>query len=130
MPSTRSALARKILGATATPALLLALAGCGDDDDSGDSAGGGFCDEAEPLADESLEDVAVLETVQGIEPPDEITDDWTIVVAVLEAAPDADAADTDAAEQGADSPAIEERIGEAFDNVTEYLDSECGIDAG
>jgi hypothetical protein len=132
MPSTRSTLARKILGASAAPALLLALAGCGDDDsgDSGDSASGSFCEEAEPLADEGLEGDGALETIQGIDPPDELAEDWNILVEVLEAVPDTDGADTDGGEQATENTAIEERIQAAVDNVTEYLDSECGIDAG
>lgn len=146
MPSTRSARARKIFGATAASALLLTLAACGDDDDDaagtdtaaaanddgdddgGDSSGGGdFCADAQQLfeAADTIDEDEAIEAIRQLDPPDEIADDWTTMVAILDELASADPSDPDAAEAQAEAL---EGAQEASENVTEYLQGECGID--
>jgi hypothetical protein len=130
MTAIRPILARRLLGLTAAPVLLVGLAACGDDD----SAGGRFCDGATDVdrafADvdmmspdaEGIDDVAAA--MQELDPPSEIADDWNTLASAFETVASFDPSDPAAAEEATDL----EDARAAFTNVADYLEDECGID--
>lgn len=130
MTISRPTLARRVLGMAAVPALLLGLAACGDDDDS---AGGGFCDQADSLNqtfDEvddptSAEFGEALDRIRAMDPPAEIADDWDQLVSALDAFQDIDLENPDPEALAAfDS----EEMQQASDRIDEYMSEECGIE--
>lgn len=130
MTISRPTLARRVLGMAAVPALLLGFAACGDDDDS---AGGGFCDQADSLNqtfDEvddptSAEFGEALDRIRAMDPPAEIADDWDQLVSALDAFQDIDLENPDPEALAAfDS----EEMQQASDRIDEYMSEECGIE--
>jgi hypothetical protein len=139
MTTSRPTLARRALGLVAVPALLVGLAACGDDDDSGgdsasgDSASGDFCDQAESL-NESFEQIDdptseqfadALDRIRSMDPPEEIADDWNQLVSALEGIEDIDLENPDPEALAALETEEMEAAGERVD---EYLSEECGIE--
>jgi hypothetical protein len=126
MSFSRSPLVLRILGATAVSATLLTLAACGDDDDS--ASGDDFCAQARELDDtsEDIDEAGAVEALRQLDPPDEIADDWNTMVDLLDDMANLDPSDPDVAADQLDQ--LEEAQA-AADNVSAYLEDECGIDA-
>lgn len=116
---------------------LLAGAGCsGSDDDGGDGAGasdegGGFCAAFAALDERFSDDVEaandpqqIIESLESLEPPPEIADDFQTMVAVYEATAGIDMEDPAAIEEARQ---LSERAVEAEVNLRTYLDEECSI---
>jgi hypothetical protein len=134
MSTSRPTLARRALGLAAAPALLVALAACGDDDDSGgDSASGSgsgdFCQQAESLS-ETFEEIdnptsqQFADALDRIDPPEAIADDWNRVISALEGIEDIDPENPDPEALAAlETP----EVAAAGDRVDEYLSEECDI---
>lgn len=130
MHTSRPTLARRALGLAAVPALLVALAACGDDDDS---AGGGFCDQAESLNetfnetdDPTSEQFGeALDRIRALDPPAEIADDWNQLVTALDGLEDIDLENPDPEALAALDT---EEMQQASDRVDEYMSEECGIE--
>ena len=124
---------------------VLAVAGCSDSDndtggddastaDSGSESGGGsvedFCTEFNALneqfsdAEAAEDDAAVLDALRSLDPPDEIRDDFELIVEATEAFNEVDREDTDAI---ADIRAEFEDRGavEASGNVETFLSDNC-----
>jgi hypothetical protein len=123
--STRPGL-RRVAGLATAPALLLALAACGDDDGGGSGASGDFCEEAEAL-DQRFDDSEagedfqeVVDELQRLDPPAEIEDDWDELLSAFE---NFDPEDPSSLEN-----VDTERIDEASQNIDEYMQEECGIE--
>jgi hypothetical protein len=124
--STRPGL-RRVAGLATAPALLLALAACGDDDDGGSGASGDFCEEAEAL-DQRFDDAEAgeeeiqefVDELQRLDPPAEIEEDWNELVSAFE---NFDPEDPSSLEN-----VDTERIDEASQNIDEYMQEECGIE--
>jgi hypothetical protein len=137
MTTSRPTLARRALGLAVVPALLVALAACGDDDDSdgasGDGASGDFCDQAESLNEtfDEVEDPTseqfadALDRIRSMDPPEEIADDWNQLVSALEGIEDIDLENPDPEALAALET---EEVEAAGDRVDEYLSEECGIE--
>jgi hypothetical protein len=138
MTTSRPTLARRALGLVAVPALLVGLAACGDDDDSGgdsasgDSASSDFCDQAESL-NETFEEVDdptseqftdALDRIRSMDPPEEIADDWNELVSALEGIEDIDLENPDPEALAALET---EELEAAGQRVDEYLAEECDI---
>jgi hypothetical protein len=124
---------------------VLAVAGCSDSDndtggddastaDSGSESGGGsvedFCTEFNALneqfsdAEAAEDDAAVLDALRSLDPPDEIRDDFELIVEATEAFNEVGPEDTDAI---ADIRAEFEDRGavEASGNVETFLSDNC-----
>lgn len=138
MSTTRSSLARKVLAGAAAPAMLVALAACGDDDDSAggdDSAGADFCDGANDLqerfADTNVDDAEQIteigENMAALDPPGAIADDWETMVAAYEALAEVDLNDPEAVNEIQQDPQFE-NFEQAVGNVSTYLEDECGME--
>ncbi len=135
----------------ATAALALGgLAACGDDD--GGSSASSFCDdvtevdEAFSTLDEDIEDPSQLSTIftevqaslDAIDPPSEIAEDWGTLTSalgeVVDVVEDIDFEDPEAlASLGEELADLEERFGDveaAGDRIQEYASEECGIELG
>jgi hypothetical protein len=137
MTTSRPTLARRTLGLAVVPALLVALAACGDDDDSDGASGGGasgdFCDQAESLNEtfDEVEDPTseqfadALDRIRSMDPPEEIADDWNQLVSALEGIEDIDLENPDPEALAALET---EEVEAAGDRVDEYLSEECGIE--
>jgi hypothetical protein len=138
MPSTPSThLRRRVVGLAAVPALLLTAAACGGDDDDGESGGGGggdsaaFCEDArdvtsriaelDPTDEEAFDEA--LDSIRGLEPPDELADDWNTLVDAFERI--AEMTPEEQANVDQDEFAEAE---ESSERVGTYLEEECGID--
>jgi hypothetical protein len=127
---------------------VLAVAGCSDsdndtaiDDDSGSGSetGGGsveeFCTEFNALDEQfsdpeaAEDDDAVLDALRSLDPPDEIRDDFQLIVEATEAFSEVDPEDTDAL---ADIQTEFEDRGavEASGNVETFITDNCGSDSG
>lgn len=108
-------------------ALSLVAAACGDDD-GGDEAAGGedFCETMESLderfgggqAPSEDEVTTMLQVIGTIDPPPELEDAWDDIIAAQEFTDDPESA---TAEE-------RERITTAFEDLEEYMSSECGIE--
>ncbi|MBN2624344.1 MAG: hypothetical protein JXA83_13290 [Acidimicrobiales bacterium] len=121
---------RTIIGLAAVASL--AVLGCSDSEDgvgnsnAGSSSTEEFCDEYLALeerftgedADASQEEV--LEAIRGLNPPDEIADDFRTAIDGVEEVEDLDPADPD------DEERITE-LNEAQANVQQFLTDECGV---
>ena len=110
-------------------ALSLVAAACGDDDDDGGEAAGGgedFCETMESLeerfggGDAPSEDevTTMLQVIGTIDPPPELEDAWDDIIAAQEFTDDPASA----------TPEERERITTAFEDLEEYMSSECGIE--
>jgi hypothetical protein len=136
--TTRSRV-RRSAGLVIAPLLLLGLAACGDDDDGGgDSAGGteSFCndikdisaqgDEFEASSDQASPDELmdqlrqIVSSMQQLDPPAEIEDDWNQAMEVLDQMAGGDVEDIGSIETTEEQDA-------AGDNVSKFLVDECGI---
>src|SRR5690606_37612932 len=121
--------ARRLLAGLAVPALALALAACGDDDESSASSEP-FCDAAreleerfsniDPSTPEEFEEA--IAAINELDPPAEIADDWETMMNAFESLTDIDLTDPNAFDESAfsDAEAASERVGE-------YMEEECGI---
>lgn len=106
---------------------LLAVGACGGDDDVGDGrelSADEFCEQAEPLLRQVLEDNAASDEsraardeMQDIQPPGEIAEAWDTVVSFSDQL--AENPDTDA------DPDSASEFSEAFQDVGRYLQEEC-----
>jgi hypothetical protein len=129
---------RTLVGLMAAGALL--VAGCGGDDDGGDDTGGGgggssdeatqqFCEEFQAFdaqfRDSNPSDEEVSEAIRSLEPPDEIADDYEILVEGLERLATLDSTDPDAATEFQEDSA---QYTEASTNVRTFVQDECGVD--
>lgn len=127
MQTTRSThLMRRVLGLAAVPALVFAMAACGDDDEGSGGGGGGdagsFCDDARQLQEagnnldeenlDAFEDA--MAALQNLDPPDEIAEEWELVFGSGAAAFD---------ENGQPS----EEYMAASQTVSTYMEEECGL---
>jgi hypothetical protein len=136
---TRSRVLRSA-GLIVAPLMLLGLAGCGDDDDSGgDSAGGdkeAFCDGINDISNQADEFAAnadstpdelmtqlgqLVDRMHELDPPAEIADDWNQTVDVLDTMASGDVEDLNNFE------ATDEQ-NDASDRVSEFMVDECGVD--
>lgn len=109
-------------------ALSLVAAACGDDDGGDEAAGGGedFCETMESLderfgggeAPSEDEVTTMLQVIGTIDPPPELEDAWDDIIAAQEFTDDPESA---TAEE-------RERITTAFEDLEEYMSSECGIE--
>lgn len=121
---------RTIIGLAAVASL--AVLGCSDSDDgvgntnAGSSSTEEFCDEYLALEerftgeDAGASDEEVLEAIRGLNPPDEIADDFRTAIEGFDEVEDLDPTD----------PEDEDRItelNEAQVNVQEFLADECGV---
>jgi hypothetical protein len=129
---------------------VLAVAGCSDSDndtggddvstaDSDSESGGGsvedFCTEFNALneqfsdAEAAEDDAAVLDALRSLDPPDEIRDDFELIVEATEAFSEVDPEDTDALDdiqtEFEDRGAVE-----ASGNVETFITDNCGSDSG
>lgn len=128
---------------------VLAVAGCSDSDndtggddvstaDSGSESGGSvedFCTEFNALneqfsdAEAAEDDAAVLDALRSLDPPDEIRDDFELIVEATEAFSEVDPEDTDALDdiqtEFEDRGAVE-----ASGNVETFITDNCGSDSG
>jgi len=129
MHTSRPTLARRVLGLAAVPALMVGFAACGDDD----SAGGGFCDQAESLNEtfDEIDDPTseqfgdALDRIRAMDPPEEIADDWNQLVTALDGLEDIDLENPD---PDALAALDTEEMQQASDRVDEYMSEECGIE--
>jgi len=130
MHTSRPTLARRVLGLAAVPALMVGFAACGDDDDS---AGGGFCDQAESLNEtfDEIDDPTseqfgdALDRIRAMDPPEEIADDWNQLVTALDGLEDIDLENPDPEALAALDT---DEMQQASDRVDEYMSEECGIE--
>lgn len=109
-------------------ALSLVAAACGDDDGGDEAAGGGedFCETMESLderfgggeAPSEDEVTTMLQVIGTIDPPPELEDAWDDIIAAQEFTDDPESA----------TPEERERITTAFEDLEEYMSSECGIE--
>jgi len=115
---------------------VLAVAGCSDSDAGGEAAGSGssddFCAEYEALDERFANDPeaagdtdAVLDALDGLNPPGEIADDYAAVVEAARRLAELDPEDPDAVEE---AQALSEEVADAQGRVSDYLDTECDID--
>lgn len=127
---------RSIIGLTVFGAL--AVVGCSDSEVGGESVAAGssddFCAEFEELDErfsadpEAADDVsAVADALDGLNPPDEIADDFDVVVEATRELAELDPDDPDAAERAQE---LGQEAAAAQDRLSEYLESECGVDLG
>ena len=124
---------RTLIGLVAAGAVVVA-GGCSDADDdtaasdSGDS--GEFCDTFEQLvADASSEDSdpdAARETLENLEPPSEIQEEWNQYLPVVLRAEDVDTSDPEAVAQ---FQAEQSEVASAGQAVNQYLAEDCGIES-
>ena len=137
---------RRILIGLAAAGLLL-VTGCSDSDDDtgstggesgGESSGGGtteeFCTEFQALDDQFSQDpeaasdpAQVIEALEGLDPPEEIADDFETVLEVSRQTADVDIEDPDAV---AEAQELGESATEANERVSTFLQEECGIESG
>ena len=115
---------------------VLAAAGCSDSDVGGEAAGqpsgDDFCADFEELderfsADPDATSDDVVEALADLEPPDEIADDFEVVVDSVRALAELDPADP---EDAAEAQTLSEEAADAQDRLTEYLETECEVDLG
>ena len=87
MHTTRSThLLRRMLGLAAVPALVFAMAACGDDDESSGGSGS-FCEDAREIEEASentdTEDLDAMgdaiAAMRSLDPPAEIAEDWNLM---------------------------------------------------
>ncbi|HEX5947283.1 MAG TPA: hypothetical protein VFY82_13440 [Acidimicrobiales bacterium] len=121
----------------------LALTGCSDSD-SGDpnaddasadgGSGGNFCDDFQALDERFADDPeaaadpeVVIEALEALDPPDEIAEDYDVMLEASRNTADVDQSDPEAM---ADAQAEIEAAGEAQARVFAYLDEECGVTPG
>ena len=129
---------------------VLAVAGCSDSDNdtgsddastagSGSESGGGsvedFCTEFNALneqfsdAEAAEDDAAVLDALRSLDPPDEIRDDFALIVEATEAFSEVDPEDTDALDDV--QTEFEDRGAvEASGKVETFITDNCGSDSG
>jgi hypothetical protein len=141
---------RRIALAAAAALALGGLAACGDDDGGGSAAS--FCDdvtsvdEAFATLEEDVSDPSQFSAIFGevqssldaIDPPSEIADDWDTLTealgAVVEVVEDIDFEDPEAlASLGEELDGLEERFGDveaAGDRIQEFTEEECGVELG
>jgi hypothetical protein len=120
---------RRMLGLAAVPALVFAMAACGDDDESsGESGSGGggdsssFCEDARALqesaADVDSSDVDAvgdaMTAMQNLDPPAEIAEDWELLF---------NPGELSIGENGE----LPEDYEAASERVTAYMEDECGL---
>jgi hypothetical protein len=118
---------RRVAGLAAAPALLLALAACGDDNDAASGSGGDFCEQAEAL-DQRFDDSEageadiqdVVDELRRLDPPAAIEDDWNELLTAFENFDPEDPSSLDDIDT--------ERVDEASQNIDEYMKEECGIE--
>jgi hypothetical protein len=130
---------RTLIGLAA--AGLLVATGCSDSDSGGgdDSAGGdsggsaaeGFCADFQELDDRFSEDPEaaadmdqVLGALESLDPPEEIAEDFDLVVEVARQSADVDPEDPEAM---AELESLSEEAGEAEQRVGEFIDQECEL---
>jgi hypothetical protein len=110
----------------------------GGDESGGDESGGGdasgFCADFQELDDQFSADPeaaadpnAVIEALEGLDPPEEIADDYATILEVSRQTADLDPEDPEAIEE---AQALSEDAAEAQERVSTYLADECGIDPG
>ena len=130
---------RRTLIGLAAAGLLVAI-GCSDSDSGGgDNAGGdsggseaeGFCADFQELDDRFSEDPEaaadmeqVLGALESLDPPEEIAEDFDLVVEVARESADVDPEDPEAMEE---LQALSEEAGEAEQRVGEFIDQECEL---
>lgn len=107
-------------------ASVLVLGACGGDDD--DAASGDFCSTMEDLVQSASQDEAdpdaARETLNELEPPEEIADAWDQYVPLITRAGDIDPEDSEAqAEYQEDL----QQAQEAGTEINQYLADECDI---
>jgi hypothetical protein len=130
---------RTLVGLVAAGALLVAGCGGGDDDGGGeDEAGGGggsqdeatqqFCEEFqafdEQFRDSNPSDQEVSEAIRSLEPPEEIAEDYEVLVEGLERLATLDSSDPNAAEEFQQDST---QYTEASTNVRTFVQDECGV---
>lgn len=142
---------RRIALAAAAVLALGGMAACSDDDGGGGSAAS-FCDdvtkvdEAFNTLDDDISDPSQLGEIFGevqasldaIDPPDAIADDWDTLTSalseVVDVVEDIDFEDPAAlASLGEELAGLEERFGDveaAGDRIQEFASAECGIELG
>lgn len=117
----------------------LALAGCSDSegDVGGEAAAGSgssedFCSGFEELdqrfdedPDAAADAEAVVDELDQLDPPDEIADDYAVVIEAGRSLADLDPEDPEAA---AEAQQLSEEAAAAQGRVSEFLETECGID--
>jgi hypothetical protein len=117
----------------------LALAGCSDSegDVGGEAAAGSgssedFCSGFEELdqrfdedPDAAADTEAVVDELDQLDPPDEIADDYAVVIEAGRSLADLDPEDPEAA---AEAQQLSEEAAAAQGRVSEFLETECGID--
>lgn len=131
MQTTRTThLMRRMLGLAAVPALVFAMAACGDDEESGGSSGGdsgggdssSFCDDAREVeeAGENMDEndpgaiEDALTALQNLDPPAEIADEWDLLFSSEAVAFD-------------DNGQPSEEYAAASEVVGTYMEEECGL---
>jgi hypothetical protein len=117
----------------------LALAGCSDSegDVGGEAAAGSgssedFCSGFEELdqrfdedPDAAADAESVVDELDQLDPPDEIADDYAVVIEAGRSLADLDPEDPEAA---AEAQQLSEEAAAAQGRVSEFLETECGID--
>ncbi len=136
---------RTLIGLAA--AGLLLVTGCSDSDDDtastggesgGESSGGGtteeFCTEFQALDDQFSENPEaasdpdqVIAALEGLDPPEEIADDFETVLEVSRQTAEVDIEDPDAV---AEAQELGASAAEANQRVSTFLQDECGIESG
>ena len=131
---------RTLIGLAA--AGLLVATGCSDSDsgggddstggDSGDSAAEGFCTDFQELDDRFSEDPEaaadmeqVLGALESLDLPEDISEDFDLVVEVARQSADVDPEDPEAM---AELESLSEEAGEAEQRVSEFIDQECELE--
>ena len=114
---------------------VLAAAGCSDSDVGGEAAGQSgdtFCADFEALDerfrdDEEAASEDVVAALEGLEPPDEIADDFAVVVESARGLSELDPSDPEAAQQAQE---LADDAAESQGRLSTYLEDECEIDLG
>lgn len=123
---------------------LLFVAACGGDDSGGEAASG-FCADYKALEEkwsaegmenpETINNQEVLADFKELDPPDELAEDWKVLLDVMDAAmipePDPDDPEAMADAQKKMSEAMgnidPEAFNDAEDAIDTYIQDECGI---
>lgn len=113
---------------------LLAVTACSDSDSGGENAAGGsteqFCADFEELEERYADDPeadadAIIGDLEGLEPPDEIADDFQQIIDVSRETADVDFNDPDAV---AEAQETSQQAAGAQERVGQFLQDECDID--
>lgn len=115
---------------------VLTAVGCSDSDVGGEAAGGSstedFCAEFQALDERFSDDPdassdEVVEALEGLDPPDEIADDYATVVDATRELAELDTSDPEASQRAQE---LSEEAGDAQTRVSDFLQNDCDIDLG